>query len=62
MTKPVVIPRRKCWAICPRCGKSAVLYDDLAECGGVYLKCKWCRREFELVIQDGKQITGRRES
>lgn len=31
-------------------GKNAVLYDNTAHSNGVYVKCKECRKEFEIRI------------
>lgn len=45
------------WAVCPFCRSKTVLFDDQAECSGVWMKCKrGCGMVFELVIHDGKQI------
>lgn len=54
---PVVATVRK-WALCPECGAKTVIYDDTAECSGVWLKCtRGCRTcEFELIIHNGEQI------
>ena len=35
---------------CPHCGKNTVLYDNTAHSNGVYVKCKECRKEFEIRI------------
>ena len=44
------------WAKCPHCGAKTVMYDNTAECSGVFLICtRGCKREFELIIKDGKQ-------
>ena len=44
------------WAKCPHCGAKTVIYDNTAECNGVFLICtRGCKREFELIIKDGKQ-------
>lgn len=54
---PILATERK-WAVCPKCGAKTVIYDDAAECHGIWLKCtRGCRTcEFELVIRDNKQI------
>ncbi|MBQ2973324.1 MAG: hypothetical protein IJE19_03120 [Clostridia bacterium] len=45
------------WIYCPYCGAKHSIYDDTAECHGVFLKCvRGCKREFELVIKDGEQV------
>ncbi|MBR6102632.1 MAG: hypothetical protein IKP95_09400 [Ruminococcus sp.] len=46
----------KKWVRCPYCGAKVCIYDNNAECKGVYLKCtRGCRREFELKISKGEQ-------
>lgn len=59
--KIVIPPVRRFWAVCPRCRKNALLFDDRAECRGVYLKCKACGKEFELIVKNGRQITKKGE-
>ncbi len=56
--KPVKKPPvARYWVICPYCGAKHSLYDNTANCSGVFLKCtRGCKREFELVIKDGKQV------
>jgi len=47
------------WVICPHCGAKVTIYDNTANCSGVYLKCirnQSCKKEFELVIENGKQV------
>lgn len=45
------------WVVCPYCKAKNTIYDDTANCHGVFLKCtRGCKREFELVIKNGKQI------
>ena len=45
------------WAVCPVCGLKVTIFDNTAECHGVFLKCtRGCGIEFELVIKEGKQI------
>lgn len=39
------------WYQCPYCGKNALIYDNTAECSGVYVKCNKCKREFEVIIK-----------
>ncbi|MEG2621408.1 MAG: hypothetical protein RSC06_00785 [Clostridia bacterium] len=47
------------WAICTACGRKSVIYDNTAECHGVFIKCqRGCKSEYELVIHGGKQIVG----
>ena len=51
------MPTEKKWVRCPNCGAKVILYDDVANCSGVYPKCtRGCGVAFELIIQDGKQI------
>lgn len=46
------------WFHCPYCGAKHSIYDDAANCEGVYLKCtRGCKKTFELVIKDGEQVT-----
>lgn len=45
------------WALCPYCKAKTVIYDDCADCKGVFVKCtRGCRNEFELIIEDGRQV------
>lgn len=46
------------WALCPNCKAKTVIYDDTANCNGVWIKCtRGCKTcEFELVVENGKQI------
>ncbi len=49
-------PVARYWATCPYCGAKHSLYDNTANCNGVFVKCtRGCKREFELVITNGKQ-------
>lgn len=50
-------PLKREWVRCPHCGAKVVVYDNTATCRGVYLKCtRACKKTFELVIENGKQI------
>lgn len=50
-------PLERFWLRCPHCGAKTLLYDNTAECSGVYAKCtRGCKREFELIIHNGKQV------
>ena len=50
-------PLERKWLRCPRCGAKVMLYDNTAYCAGVYAKCtRGCRAEFEIRIEDGKQV------
>lgn len=48
-------------AYCPYCGRrtSAVQYDTKANSAGVWATCKnqKCKKTFEIIIVNGKQIT-----
>ena len=46
----VKLPVKKQWYKCPACGKNLVLYHNAAKCRGVFVKCKFCRREVEIRI------------
>ncbi len=53
--KKVAIEQK--WIYCPYCGAKHSIYDDTANCYGVYLKCtRGCKKTFELVIKDGEQV------
>ena len=40
-----------------RCGAKTILYDNTANCSGVFIKCtRNCKREFEVKIVNGKQV------
>ena len=44
------------WAKCPFCGMKVVVYDNTANCRGVWLKCtRGCKKVFELVLEKGQQ-------
>lgn len=50
------IPISKTWVICPHCRKKQnIIYENVASCCGVLLKCKHCKAEFELRIVKGMQ-------
>lgn len=56
-TVPITATKRK-WAKCPYCGAKTTIYDNAAECRGVWIKCtRGCKKEFELVVRNGEQIT-----
>ena len=53
---PKVATERK-WIHCPYCGAKHSIYDNTANCYGVFLLCyRGCKKEFELIIKDGEQI------
>lgn len=57
MNLPKVATKR-IWAICPKCGAKVVLFDDTANCSGVWCKCtRKCGTQFELIVVDGKQLS-----
>lgn len=39
------------WYKCPVCGKNLIIYDNTAKCSGVFLKCKECKNEIEIKIE-----------
>lgn len=50
-------PLKRMWVRCPYCGAKTILYDNTAECSGVYIKCsRGCRKEFEIKIVKGIQV------
>ena len=45
------------WIVCPHCGAKYSIYDNTAECHGVFPKCtRGCGKEFELIIENGEQV------
>lgn len=54
------IPTERKWIRCPRCGAKHSIYDNTAECEGVFLLCtRGCKQEFELIIKNGTQINSK---
>lgn len=50
-------PLEKKWVRCPNCGAKTILYDNTAECKGLYVKCtRGCGQEFEVKIKQGNQV------
>lgn len=50
-------PLERKWYRCPYCGAKTVIYDNTANCSGVFVKCtRSCKKEFELKIINGKQV------
>lgn len=45
---PIATERK--WYRCPKCGQKILIYDDTAECHGVYVRCKACGDEIEIKI------------
>lgn len=57
MVKLISVSTERMWIVCPYCGAKHSIYENTAECHGVFLKCtRGCKQEFELVIEDGKQV------
>ena len=46
----IKIAIEKKWFVCPDCGKKLVVYDDTAKCRGVYVYCKFCKKEVEIKV------------
>lgn len=47
-------PIRRDWLRCPHCGAKLILYDNTANCSGVFVKCRrGCGREIEVKIKQG---------
>ncbi len=50
-------PTLRKWLVCPHCGARYSLYDDTADCHGIYVKCnRGCKMEFEIVVVEGEQV------
>ncbi|MBP0975819.1 MAG: hypothetical protein J6S92_12545 [Oscillospiraceae bacterium] len=50
-------PIERKWLRCPYCGAKTILYDNTAQCSGVFVKCtRGCKREFEVKIIEGNQV------
>ncbi|MFQ8704846.1 MAG: hypothetical protein ACLR9T_02190 [Thomasclavelia sp.] len=49
-------PMRKDWFRCYHCNKKILLYDNKANCGGLFIKCKKCGYENKIEIKNGKVI------
>ena len=59
----IKVPTERKWILCPNCGAKHSIYDDTANCHGVFLKCtRGWGVEFELIIKDGVQILKRNKS
>jgi len=57
MEKIRIPPLERKWVKCPYCGAKKTIYDNTANCSGVYEKCtRGCGREFEIRIINGKQV------
>ena len=44
-------PLEKKWYECPHCGKKLVIYNNVACCSGVFVYCKRCKRQIEIIIK-----------
>ena len=49
--KTLNIPTEKKWYLCSGCGQKLLIYNDTAECHGVYIRCKYCHKTEEIKIQ-----------
>ena len=47
---------RKDWFTCKKCHKKLLLFNDIANSTGIFIKCKKCGYENEIKIKDGKVI------
>ena len=57
MTEFIKPSLQKIWAKCPYCSAKTILYDNTANCNGIFIKCsRGCKKEFELIIEDGQQM------
>ena len=43
------------WFICPYCNKKLIKYKEDANSSGVFLLCKKCRKEIEIIINKDKR-------
>lgn len=41
------------WYCCDRCGKKLFPIANDAQCKGVFMRCRQCGREWEIVINRG---------
>lgn len=50
-------PISRKWVVCPKCRAKVILYDNTAECRGVFAKCtRGCGSSFEIIIENGEQV------
>ena len=55
MKEIVKPPLERKWLLCPYCGAKTILYDNTANCTGVFIKCtRGCKSEFEIRLKNGK--------
>ena len=53
----ITAPIERKWLTCTYCGAKHSIYDNTANCNGVFLKCtRGCKKEFELIIENGVQV------
>ena len=52
----VEIETKRVWFRCKKCNKKLFLYSNIANCNGVYEKCKNCGYENNVKIKSGKVI------
>lgn len=41
----------KKWYYCPSCGQKLLKYDKEAKSKKLYIKCKNCKKEIEIIIE-----------
>ena len=44
------IPTERNWYDCDKCGQHLLIYDNTANCRGVFVKCKRFGKEVEIKI------------
>jgi hypothetical protein len=50
MKKEIKIPSvKREWVYCPYCNTKLCIADSDAICNGIYVKCRTCKREIEIV-------------
>lgn len=42
----------KKWYICPYCRKKIIKYKEDAKASGIFLLCKNCKKEIEIIINN----------
>lgn len=48
--KLIEMPVCRKWYTCPSCGTKLLIYDNTAKSSGVYIKCRTCKKEIEVII------------
>lgn len=51
------LPTKRQWAVCPKCRQKSVIYDNRSTAFGIWIKCRKCGVEYELIIEKGQQKT-----